>query len=197
MPQSRRNFHTGMISEHPMSRERRIIATPRGDFVFRPETPQDAPFLLRLFMPHTVKTLRLAGLPDEAIEKLVGFQHRAQTATHRGMFPDAIYSIVEFGGEQVGRFIEQDESDVVYFVDFALFPEHQAKGLGAALTRALMDEWAGRGRGTRVEVMVNNARCLKMCRGLGFTQGPPDDRAYVELRWYPPHLAPGPANKPR
>jgi RimJ/RimL family protein N-acetyltransferase len=170
--------------------ERRIIVTPRGDFVFRPEAPEDAPFLYRLFRAHSVRSLHLAGLPDAALDQLVTFQHRSQTATHREMFPNAIYSIIEFGGEEVGRFIEQDETDVVYFVDFALFPVHQAKGLGAALTRALMEEWAGRGRGTRVEVMRNNEPCLKMCRALGFRQdGRTEDSPYVELRWYPPHLA--------
>jgi ribosomal protein S18 acetylase RimI-like enzyme len=169
--------------------ERRLIVTPRGDFVLRPETPEDAPFLYRLFKAHNIKSLHLAGLPDAAVDQLVTFQYRAQTATHRGMFPNAIYSIVEFAGEEVGRFIEQDEIQVVYFVDFALFPEHQAKGLGAALTRALMEEWARRGRGTRVEVMLNNEPCLKMCRGLGFTpERQTDDDTHVELRWYPPHL---------
>jgi ribosomal protein S18 acetylase RimI-like enzyme len=170
--------------------ERRVIVTSCGDFVLRPETPEDAPFLYRLFRAHSAKSLYLAGLPDAAVDQLMTLQHRSQTATHRGMFPNAIYSIIEFGGQEVGRFIEQDEIEVVYFVDFALFPEHQAKGLGAALTRALMEEWAARGRGTRVEVMLNNEPCLKMCRGLGFTQAAQTDgRAYVELRWYPPHLA--------
>jgi len=177
--------------------ERRVITTPRGDFVLRTEAPEDAPFLYRLFRAHSVRSLHLAGLPDAAVDQLITFQHRSQTATHRGMYPNAIYSIIEFGGGEVGRFIEQDETDVVYFVDFALFPEHQARGLGAALTRALMEEWAGRGRGTRVEVMINNEPCLKMCRELGFTQrGQPDDRAFVELRWYPPHLAPKPSKEP-
>ena len=171
----------------------RTIATPRGDFVFRPQSADDDAFLFRLFKANNTKLLQLAGFPGESIEKLAAFQYRSQTATHRGLFPNAIYSIVEFGGEDVGRFIEHDETDVVYFVDFALFPEHQAKGLGAALTRALMEEWAARGRGTRVEVMINNEPCLKMCRRLGFMQGKPDDRAYVELRWYPPQLAPGPS----
>ena len=167
--------------------ERRVIVTSRGDFVLRPEVPEDAQFLYRLFRAHSVRSLHLAGLPDAAVDQLVTLQHRSQTATHRGIFPNAIYSIIEFGGEEVGRFIEQDEIDVVYFVDFALFPEHQAKGLGAALTRALMEEWAARGRGTRVEVMRNNEPCLKMCRGLGFVQvDQTDGRASVELRWYPP-----------
>jgi ribosomal protein S18 acetylase RimI-like enzyme len=174
--------------------ERRVIVTSRGDFVLRPEAPEDAPFLYRLFRAHSVRSL--AGLPDATVDQLITLQHRSQTATHRKMFPNAIYSIIEFGGEEVGRFIEQDETEVVYFVDFALFPEHQAKGLGAALTRALMEEWAGRGRGTRVEVMLTNEPCLKMCRGLGFVQGhQTNDGVYVELRWYPPHLAPKPSTE--
>jgi hypothetical protein len=51
---------------------------------------------------------------------MIAFQYGSQTATYRGMFPDAVYSIVAFGGEEVGRFIEHDETDVVYFVDFVL-----------------------------------------------------------------------------
>jgi GNAT superfamily N-acetyltransferase len=134
--------------------------------------------------------LRQSGIPAAIVEKLLESQFRSQTATYRDMYPDAIYSIIAFEGEEIGRFIEQDETDVVYFVDFLLAPQHQAKGFGPAITRALMEEWAARGRGTRVEVMINNAPCLKMCRKLGFTEGKPDERAYVELRWYPPHLAP-------
>jgi ribosomal protein S18 acetylase RimI-like enzyme len=172
-----------------MTQERRTIVTPRGTFVMRPERPDDDPLLFRLFAATNIQILQVAGFAPEMIEKLVAFQHRSQTATHRGMFPDAIYSIVEFEGEQVGRFIEQDEKDVVYFVDFALFPEHQAKGLGAALTRALMEEWAIRGRGTRVEVRISNDPCLRMCRRLGFVQTASRDGAYVELRWYPPRTS--------
>jgi ribosomal protein S18 acetylase RimI-like enzyme len=173
-----------------MTSELRTISTPRGEFVFRPERPQDERFLFALFAAHNSAMLRQAGIPGAAIETLLEFQFRSQTATYRSTFPDAIYSIVAFEGEDIGRFIEQDETDVVYFVDFLLSPEHQAKGLGPALTRALMEEWAARGRGTRVEVMVNNEPCLKMCRRLGFAEGEPDARAYVELRWYPPHLTP-------
>jgi len=51
------------------------------------------------------------------------------------------------------------------------------------------------GGGTRVEVRVTNEPCLKMCRKLGFSEGKPDARAYVELRWYP-HLAPGSKSNP-
>ena len=173
-----------------MSSTVRTIRTPRGDFIFRPERPGDKRFLFELFAAHNGAMLRLAGLPGAMIETLLEAQFRSQAATYRNMFPNAIYSIIAFEGDEIGRFIEQDETDVVYFVDFLLSPQHQAKGIGPAITRALMEEWASRGRGTRVEVMINNEPCLKMCRRLGFTEGEPDDRAFVELRWYPPHLMP-------
>jgi RimJ/RimL family protein N-acetyltransferase len=174
----------------------RTIQTPRGDFIFRPERPEDERFLFELFAAHHGVMLRHSGLPEAMVGNLLESQFRSQTATYRNMYPDAIYSIIGFEGKEIGRFVEQDETDVVYFVDFLLAPQHQAKGFGPAITRALMEEWAARGRGTRVEVMINNEPCLKMCRRLGFTEGKPDERAYVELRWYPPHLAPARQNNP-
>jgi GNAT superfamily N-acetyltransferase len=172
-----------------MGRELRTISTPRGDFVFRPERAEDEPFLFRLFAAHNSEILRLSGFPAATIDTLMEFQFRSQTKTYRATYPDAIFSIVSWSGREVGRFIEYDETDIVYFVDFLLDPEYQAKGLGPAITWALMQEWAARGRGTRVEVRVTNEPCLKMCRRLGFSEGKPDARAYVELRWYPPNLA--------
>lgn|SRR5262245_38856511 len=169
-----------------MSSDTRTIATPRGDFVLRLERPDDEPFLFRLFAANNMRVLQLAGFLPEVADKVIAFQYRSQTATYRGMFPDAVYSIVEFDGEPVGRFIEHDETEFVYFVDFVLFPQYQAKGLGPALTRALMDEWAARGRGTRVKVLVSNEPCLKMCHRLGFVRTDEGENGYVELRWYLP-----------
>lgn len=174
-----------------MSGELRTIATPRGDFIFRPERPEDEPFLFRLFAAHNGGIMTQSGIPAEMVGKLMEFQFRSQMSTYRSMYPDAIYSIISWNDREVGRFIEYDETDVVCFVDFLLDPEYQAKGLGPAITWALMQEWAARGRGTRVEVRVTNEPCLKMCRKLGFSEGKPDARAYVELRWYPPQFGAG------
>lgn len=168
-----------------MSETARTIRTPRGDFVLRPETAEDEPFLFRLFASNNSGSLRIAGFPEDFIEKLITFQFRSQTSTYRGMYPDAIFSIVEFEGEAIGRFIEHDETDVVYFVDFVLFPQNRTKGIGSALTRALMEEWAAKGRGTRVEVLMNNAASLTMCRKLGFVESEPQPNGYVELKWFP------------
>lgn len=173
-----------------MSQALRIITTPRGDFTLRPERPEDDRFLFDLFVFDNIEILQRAQFPMDVIEKLINFQYRSQTATYRAMFPNAIFSIVSWQDKDIGRFIEHDESEVVYFVDFVLLPEYQAKGVGSALTRALMEEWAARGRGTRVKVLVNNTPSLKMCRKLGFMEFATEETAYIELRWYPPDLAP-------
>jgi GNAT superfamily N-acetyltransferase len=169
-----------------MSEERRIIETPRGPFALRLERPEDDAFLSHLFRVNNIDVLRLMGLPDEMIEKLIEFQYRSQTTTYRTLFPDAVFSIVERDGDTIGRLIENDEQDVVYFVDFVLMPERQAKGLGSAFIRALMNEWGARGRGTRVKILMNNEPSLKMCRKLGMVEAESSDAAYVEMRWYPP-----------
>lgn len=169
-----------------MSEDRRIIETPRGAFALRREQPDDDAFLSHLFRVNNIDVLHLMGLPDETIEKLIAFQYRSQTTTYRTMFADAVFSIIDLDGDTIGRLIEHDEQDVVYFVDFVLAPERQAQGLGSAFIRALMDEWAARGRGTRVKILVNNEPSLKMCRRLGMVEGHSEDMAYVEMRWYPP-----------
>jgi GNAT superfamily N-acetyltransferase len=169
-----------------MTEQRRIVETKRGLFFLRPERPEDDDFLFQLFRANNIDVLLLMGLPDETVEQLIQFQYRSQTATYRYLFPKAVFSIMEWEDETIGRFIEHDEEDVVYFVDFVLVPERQAQGLGSAFIRAVMNEWAARGRGTRVKIMFNNEPSLKMCHKLGMVQSEPDDMGYVELRWYPP-----------
>ncbi len=151
----------------------------------RRQRADDAPFLLALFASHASRPLRHAGLPEQAIETLVGFQHRSADATHRAAFPNAAYSIIESDGAPIGRLIEEDEGDAVYFVDFALLPERQAKGLGTAFIEMVADEWGKHGKASRVEVLIANEPSLKLCRKLGFiAQGNPKS-GYVNLRRAP------------
>jgi RimJ/RimL family protein N-acetyltransferase len=169
-----------------MTEQRRIVETKRGPFTLRPERPEDDDFLFQLFRADNIDVLILMGLPEEMVEQLIQFQYRSQTATYRFMFPEAAFSIIEWEGETIGRLIEHDEEDVVYFVDFVLVPERQSQGLGTAFIRAVMDEWAARGRGTRVKIMFNNEPSLKLCQKLGMTLTEPNDMGYIEMRWYPP-----------
>src|SRR5690348_13599735 len=80
----------------------RRIATARGELVLRPERPDDEAFLFRLFVANNSGMLQQAGIPQATIDHLIGFQYKSQTATYRGMFPNALFSIVEFNGEPIG-----------------------------------------------------------------------------------------------
>jgi len=148
--------------------EVRRYDTRFGSVTLRVERPEDGAFLQALFKSHAERPLRLAGLAEAAIDTMIAFQYRSQSGTHRAVFPNAVYSIIESEGAPIGRLIEEDEGDSVYFVDFALLPERQAKGLGTAFIELVANEWAERGRAARVEVQVGNAPSLKLCHKLGF-----------------------------
>jgi GNAT superfamily N-acetyltransferase len=159
----------------------------------RPERPDDDEFLLALFRSHTERPLKQAGLSDAAIETMVAFQYRSQTANNRAQFPRAAFSIIESDGQPIGRLIEHDEGETVYFVDFALLPERQAKGLGTAYIEMVADEWALKGRAARVEVRYGNAHSLKLCRNLGFILVEDKGTGFVNLvRPVDPTLRAGP-----
>ncbi len=155
--------------------------TRYGSVVLRPEGQHDAPFLFALFTSHAARPLRQAGLDDAAIDTMMRFQFRSQTTTYSDHYPDAVFSIIESNGKPIGRLIEEDEGDRVYFVDFALLPERQAKGLGTAFIEQVADEWAARGRAARVEVQYHNQPSLKLCHKLGFTQIEERSVGYLNL----------------
>jgi RimJ/RimL family protein N-acetyltransferase len=163
-----------------MSQTPRRYDTAHGLVTLRPERAEDEPFLFALFCDHAGRQLRQSGLPAAPLETAMKFQYRAQSGTHRKMFPDATYSIIESGDASIGRLIEQDEGDRVYFVDFALVSERQAKGLGTAFIEMVAGEWAQKGRAARVEVFQDNEPSLKLCAKLGFVRTG-ESMGYVNL----------------
>jgi acetyltransferase (GNAT) family protein len=174
-----------IASKKTMMEAPRRYDTKFGTVTLRRERAGDEAFLLALFASHAARPLRLAGLPEEAIAKLIAFQHRSADATQRTTFPNAVYSIIESDGAPIGRLIEEDEGDAVYYVDFALLPERQAKGLGTAFIGMLSDEWGKQGKAARVEVLINNVHSLKLCSNLGFVAQSEPKSGYVNLRRAP------------
>jgi ribosomal protein S18 acetylase RimI-like enzyme len=168
----------------------RLVTTTLGPFTLRRERPEDGDFLFNLFKDHNARILRFGGLPEPTIEQLIAFQFQSQTKTYRGLYPDDAFSVVAFGGEDVGRIVEHDEGDVIYVADILFRVDCQGRGLGTALIGALKDEWAARGRGGRALVMSGNVPSLKMWRKLGFDGAPIADGSHLDMRWYPPGAAP-------
>jgi GNAT superfamily N-acetyltransferase len=163
-----------------MSAPRRYETT-RGTVTLRPETPGDEPFLAALFRSHAERELLAAGLPQSALDTMIAMQHQSASATHRHHFPDAAYSIIESEGAAIGRLIEADEGERVYFVDFALLPDRRSLGLGTAFIELVANEWAEKGRAARVEVLYTNRASLRLCEKLGFVLLEDMRNGYVNL----------------
>ena len=159
----------------------RIVATSEGDFALRPERPDDAAFLQRLFVANNAGVLRDAGITEAVVDNLMNVQFRSQTDTYRRQFPHAEFLIVERDGEAIGRWVSEDEGDAVLIVDFALLQERQSRGLGAALFGAMVQRALGLGKAPRASVLASNLPCLKMCRRVGLLVVDQDD-VYVHLR---------------
>ncbi len=168
----------------------RQVDTPRGNFTLRPAEAADDDFLFRLFRDTKIGILHMAQIPEAQIPALIAFQHQSRAHTYRTLYPAAVNSIIEWSGQPIGLLIEHDEGDTVYVVDVELMPEHQRQGLGTALMRAVMDEWAARGRGIRVKVAVENEPSLALWRKLGFVETGLDPSYYLGMRWDPPGREP-------
>jgi GNAT superfamily N-acetyltransferase len=159
----------------------RIVATSAGDFTLRLELPDDAAFLRQLFVANNAGMLRDAGIAEPVIDDLMDVQFRSQADTYRRQFPHAEFMIVERDGAAIGRWICDDEGDAELFVDIALLPETQNRGLGAAFVGAMMRRALDRGKAPRASVLVSNLPCLKMCQRIGFRVVDRDD-VYIHLR---------------
>ncbi len=145
---------------------------------------RDKTFLFGLFA--ATRAADMAAMPIDAAGKdfLLSAQYRSMTETYRRDYPGARWQIVERGGEPVGLLIAHVGDAYVTYVDIALLPQTQGRGLATRLMRRALEEPSRLGLPARVTVLATNAASLRLCQRLGFAQrseAPP----FVELEWKP------------
>jgi ribosomal protein S18 acetylase RimI-like enzyme len=74
---------------------------------------------------------------------------------------------------------------VLHIVDQTLMPRWRNRGLGSAITSALMQEAAASGRPLRLSVMSGNAAAIRLYRRLGFVPIMTEPHA-IEMEWRAP-----------
>jgi ribosomal protein S18 acetylase RimI-like enzyme len=164
----------------------RTVRSPAGPCVLRPEQARDQPFLRRLFDASRVPEFRAAGLAEAQIETLMSIQFRAQTGGYRAQFPGARFWIVELDGAPAGRLVEDDRAGGTYIVDIAVAPEHQRRGIAAALVADVQQAGGRARRGVTAKVIVTNTASRGLFRKLGFTENADDAAPHLDLAWNPP-----------
>ena len=149
----------------------------------RPAWAADEPLLAQVFADARGGELRSAGLGELEVELLLGIQRRAQDAEYRAAYPQAEHSIIEVGGEAVGRIVLDRRPGEVRIVDVALRETCRGRGIGSSLLRALQADAAATGRMLGLRVARGNPAGRLYAR-LGFREVAADEM-YVEMAWQP------------
>ena len=123
-------------------------------------------------------------MPVDAATKdfLLRAQFRSMMATYRQDYPDARWEVVELMDEPIGRLVTDVCESCVTYVDIALLPSAQGRGLATRLMIQALEEPRRLGLPVRVNVLEGNVASLKLCQRIGFVrldEIPP----FVRLEW--------------
>lgn len=162
-----------------------MIIFPRFDpeITLRPISPDDEPFLCRLFAT-TREDLRQLSLNDEAQGiALVKMQFQIQHDAYQKQFKQADFDLVLSKGEPIGRFYVDRTEDGILVIDISLLPEFQNRGIGSALLQGVLAEAAQASRAVRLSVTRDNP-AQRLYQRLGFVQIG-ESGFYYSLEWRP------------
>ncbi|NHZ91229.1 GNAT family N-acetyltransferase [Massilia sp. CCM 8733] len=153
-------------------------------FGARAPLPGDAPFLARLYAS-TRQDLLGSGRADPTLAaSIMSMQQRLQMAGYRARFPDALYLILQEGGEPVARIVVDHGPLALRLVDIALLPQARGRGTGSALLRALQQWAAAHQLPLTLSVHRGNPQARRLYLSMGFAIERADEHADA-LRWQP------------
>lgn len=150
----------------------------------RPETPQDADFLARLYRSTRDDLLQL-GLPEPMLANMMTMQFHAQQSSYRKQYPDAAYDIIENAGEPAGSLITHRGIDAIRLVYIALMPHERNRGHGRRMIRALQAEAASGRIPLTLSVSTQNPLARRLYASCGFCVDS-NDGVYLKMRWINP-----------
>ncbi len=160
------------------------LSTPHGALRLRPvrDSGEDAAFLHSLFV--AVRAADMAAMPIDAAGKdyLLRMQYASMAETYRRDYPRARFEVIELAGQPVGRIVIDVGEDCVTYVDLALLPGAQRRGLATMLMTRLLEEPRALGLPARVRVLATNIASLRLLSRLGFVpsgSSPP----FLRLEW--------------
>ena len=142
----------------------------------------DRTFLYGLFV--AARAADMAAMPIDAAAKdfLLRAQYRSMTATYRHDYPSARWEVVESMGEPIAYLVTDVGDRFVTYVDIALSPQAQGRGLATQLMTMALEEPRRLGLPAQVNVLERNVASLKLCERLGFVRAD-ESPPFVRLEW--------------
>jgi ribosomal protein S18 acetylase RimI-like enzyme len=151
----------------------------------RPITPEDEPFLARLFASTRADELELTNWGEEQKAAFCRMQFTAQSAHYQKHYSDASFDIIERGGVAAGRLLVWRSGKEILIVDIALLPEHRGAGIGTKLLKELQEEAKAAGKPLTIHVEKYNP-ALRLYGRLGF-QRIEEQPVYLLMEWGSSH----------
>jgi ribosomal protein S18 acetylase RimI-like enzyme len=153
------------------------------DVVLRPVTPEDEPFLRRVYASTRAEELAPVPWTDEQKTAFCDMQYAAQKADYTARWDEVRYDVVLLDGAPAGRLWQSFTPDEVHVLDIAILPEFRGRGVGELLLRDVMDHARQTGRPATIYVeKTNRARNLYARLGFVLTS---EGELYDRMEWRP------------
>jgi ribosomal protein S18 acetylase RimI-like enzyme len=148
----------------------------------RPATPEDVGFLADVVVEATRAQRRLSGDFDETTWRS---NFTAWTRKQiSGEVPESTTSVIECGGERVGRLRVTRSRDRMELSGIQLLPRIQGRGIGTSIIEGLKAEALSAGVCLDIGVEKDNPGARRLYERLGCVQVAEDEEEY-KLRWCP------------
>jgi ribosomal protein S18 acetylase RimI-like enzyme len=146
------------------------IHTSHGTVALRPAAggAAEEAFLYLLFASNRAPEMAFMPISQHDKEFLLQVQFRSMNNTYRQNFPAARNDIIELDRWPIGRIITEVQTGCVYYVDFALLPQVQGLGIGAAVLAAALEEPRQLGLPARLRSFSHNWAAQRLYDMLDF-----------------------------
>ncbi|MBZ0091998.1 MAG: GNAT family N-acetyltransferase [Sulfuricellaceae bacterium] len=128
--------------------------------------------------------LRMLDAEEDFIEEFIDLQRRAQTEGYGDMFPNAMYFVVEYHGERIGRVVLDFGQNEIRVMDIALIPAARGKGYGGQVLQAVQAVAGKVMTPVSLTVRFDHPRAKQLYARLGFAV----EEAQIPFErmiWYP------------
>ena len=102
--------------------------SPTGPVTTRAITPEDEPFLRRVYASTREEELSVIPWDDAQKDAFLRMQFDAQHRYYQDNFPEASFDVILVDGRPVGRLYVDRRADEIHIIDIALLPEARAPG---------------------------------------------------------------------
>ncbi len=149
----------------------------------RPELPEDAAFLQRLYASTRTEEMKLVPWNDFQKKAFLQMQFDAQSTHYHRYYPRASYDVILLDGHAIGRLYVHRDEDGINLIDIALLPEHRGAGIGGRLLNDLLSQAAAERKPVRIHVERENP-AMRLYTRLGFRKIE-DQGVYYFMEWTP------------